>query len=362
MNFYELQKLIEENKSAFNEKVKMSSDAFEISLDEAYWALQEDLTLSSFAKRISSEKFIEKVMEAYRTGKNQTWVAHELGVSPAAVSLRIRSLRKRGVDLPFFYVGVKEAKQRQREQQREQLKADRLMELRLKGITRQLIDKIAEAKKEGKDINWIANELGLTYSDVQIKINYLSKKEYLQKSLQSLGADVDFLMKPKKTYDDYEKEYIKITNQIINLKKNGEKLPKNLVAWLSNIKRAKAGVFRPGYKGLFSTRRWYPILDTIAAKEGFPDLFNLKTKTLSSDDWSKMNFVIDLLNRKKPLTTELGRWVISQSLIKLNKKEEWHSKLDEIATSKGYPNLFDNLNSLSLKKWLKNLGITVPRA
>jgi predicted transcriptional regulator len=44
--------------------------------------------------------FLSKIVEAHRNGQNQSWVAEELGVSPAAVSLRMKALRERGVNLP----------------------------------------------------------------------------------------------------------------------------------------------------------------------------------------------------------------------------------------------------------------------
>jgi predicted transcriptional regulator len=44
--------------------------------------------------------FLTVVVKAAANGQNQTWVANELGCSPAAVSLRLKSLRGKGVNLP----------------------------------------------------------------------------------------------------------------------------------------------------------------------------------------------------------------------------------------------------------------------
>jgi predicted transcriptional regulator len=44
--------------------------------------------------------FLSKIVEAHKAGQNQSWVAEELGVTPAAVSLRMKSLRDKGVNLP----------------------------------------------------------------------------------------------------------------------------------------------------------------------------------------------------------------------------------------------------------------------
>jgi predicted transcriptional regulator len=49
--------------------------------------------------------FLGKVVEAHKKGMNQSWIANELGVSPAAVSLRISGLRKKGVKLPELVSG-----------------------------------------------------------------------------------------------------------------------------------------------------------------------------------------------------------------------------------------------------------------
>jgi predicted transcriptional regulator len=44
--------------------------------------------------------FLTVVVKAAANGQNQTWVAGELGCSPAAVSLRLKSLRDKGVKVP----------------------------------------------------------------------------------------------------------------------------------------------------------------------------------------------------------------------------------------------------------------------
>lgn len=49
---------------------------------------------------VSLRDFLTAVVEAAKDGHNQTWVANELGCSPAAVSLRIKSLRDKGVKVP----------------------------------------------------------------------------------------------------------------------------------------------------------------------------------------------------------------------------------------------------------------------
>ena len=49
--------------------------------------------------------FLAKLLEAQQAGRNQSWVARELGVSPAAVTLRIAHLRKKGVELPTLVKG-----------------------------------------------------------------------------------------------------------------------------------------------------------------------------------------------------------------------------------------------------------------
>lgn len=49
---------------------------------------------------VSLRDFLVAVVEAAKDGHNQTWVANELGCSAAAVSLRIKSLRDKGVKIP----------------------------------------------------------------------------------------------------------------------------------------------------------------------------------------------------------------------------------------------------------------------
>lgn len=49
---------------------------------------------------VSLRDFLSKVVEAANSGMNQSWVADELGVSAAAVSLRLKSLRDKGVKVP----------------------------------------------------------------------------------------------------------------------------------------------------------------------------------------------------------------------------------------------------------------------
>jgi len=49
---------------------------------------------------VSLRDFLTVVVKAAAAGQNQTWVANELGCSPAAVSLRLKSLRDKGVRVP----------------------------------------------------------------------------------------------------------------------------------------------------------------------------------------------------------------------------------------------------------------------
>ena len=49
---------------------------------------------------VSLRDFLTAVVSAAANGQNQTWVANELGCSPAAVSLRLKSLRDKGVKVP----------------------------------------------------------------------------------------------------------------------------------------------------------------------------------------------------------------------------------------------------------------------
>ncbi len=54
---------------------------------------------------VDMKTFLGKVVEAYHNGHNQSWIAAELGVTPAAVSLRLSGLRKKGVRVPELVSG-----------------------------------------------------------------------------------------------------------------------------------------------------------------------------------------------------------------------------------------------------------------
>ena len=49
---------------------------------------------------VSLRDFLSTVVTAASAGHNQSWVANELGITAAAVSLRMKSLREKGVKLP----------------------------------------------------------------------------------------------------------------------------------------------------------------------------------------------------------------------------------------------------------------------
>jgi predicted transcriptional regulator len=49
---------------------------------------------------VSLRDFLTVVVKAASEGQGQSWVADQLGVSPAAVSLRLKSLREKGVKVP----------------------------------------------------------------------------------------------------------------------------------------------------------------------------------------------------------------------------------------------------------------------
>ena len=49
---------------------------------------------------VSLRDFLTAVVAAAKAGNNQSEVARELGITPAAVSLRLKSLREKGVKVP----------------------------------------------------------------------------------------------------------------------------------------------------------------------------------------------------------------------------------------------------------------------
>jgi predicted transcriptional regulator len=51
-------------------------------------------------KSVSVETFVNTIMRHMRNGGNQTSVARELGVTPAAVCLRLKYLRQNGSSIP----------------------------------------------------------------------------------------------------------------------------------------------------------------------------------------------------------------------------------------------------------------------
>jgi len=64
-------------------------------------------------KSVNVETFLRKVVEASKKKLSQTWVARELGITPAAVSLRIKYLREQGVkNIPEFPRGNVEGSSR----------------------------------------------------------------------------------------------------------------------------------------------------------------------------------------------------------------------------------------------------------
>jgi hypothetical protein len=51
-------------------------------------------------KSVSVETFVNTIMRHLKTGGNQTTAANELGVTPAAVCLRLKYLRQNGSAVP----------------------------------------------------------------------------------------------------------------------------------------------------------------------------------------------------------------------------------------------------------------------
>lgn len=54
---------------------------------------------------IGLREFLAAVVKAAKEGHSQSWVAETLGVSSAAVSLRLKSLREKGVKVPELTSG-----------------------------------------------------------------------------------------------------------------------------------------------------------------------------------------------------------------------------------------------------------------
>jgi biotin operon repressor len=51
-------------------------------------------------KTVNLVKFMQTIVRAAANGHNQSDVARSLGVTPAAVTLRLQSLRKKGIKVP----------------------------------------------------------------------------------------------------------------------------------------------------------------------------------------------------------------------------------------------------------------------
>ena len=51
---------------------------------------------------VSLRDFLQCVVKVHREGGNQSTVAKELGITAAAVSLRLKSLREKGVPVPVL--------------------------------------------------------------------------------------------------------------------------------------------------------------------------------------------------------------------------------------------------------------------
>jgi DNA-binding MarR family transcriptional regulator len=57
------------------------------------------------SKSVSLRDFLVALVEVHNEGGTLTTVAEQLGVTPAAVSSRVKSLRDKGVKLPLFERG-----------------------------------------------------------------------------------------------------------------------------------------------------------------------------------------------------------------------------------------------------------------
>lgn len=55
---------------------------------------------------IDMEKFVTIWIDAYKNGRNQSDIARELGVTPAAVSTKAKKFREMGIDLPELNRGT----------------------------------------------------------------------------------------------------------------------------------------------------------------------------------------------------------------------------------------------------------------
>lgn len=60
---------------------------------------------------VTAEDFVKKWMEAIKTGRNQSWVAKEMGITRQLAAHRATVLRKRGVKLPKFQTGYQVRKE-----------------------------------------------------------------------------------------------------------------------------------------------------------------------------------------------------------------------------------------------------------
>jgi len=143
-------------------------------------------------------------------------------------------------------------------------------------------------------------------------------------------------------------QFIKSNNRTPS-KESTNKYERKLGCWLTKMRQAKEHRASNNKIATF-----YPILDEMAYKEGYSKLFNITNyehnaiyKFNEVSQFIKLNSTIPTTTTKNETERNLGLWISEMRTAKANGGKttggtKFYKCLDDMATSIGYPNLFDS--------------------
>ena len=142
--------------------------------------------LTGKRKKTENDEIDNKILEGLSKGKTQTKMEKELGIPQSAISLRIKKMRERGIDIPDSLIGKKK-----------------------KTENDEIDNKLLEGLSKGKKQKEIAKELGISQSTIILRI----------KQMKERGIKIPYILKGrrKKTKND------EIDNKILEEISKGKK-------------------------------------------------------------------------------------------------------------------------------------------
>ena len=225
-------------------------------------------------KKTENDEIDNKLLEELSKGKKQKEIAKELGISQSTIILRIKQMKERGIKIPYILKG-----------RRKKTKNDE--------IDNKILEEISKGKKQKE----IAKELGIPKTTVSLRINKMRERgtdipyslKGTRRKIENIEIDNKILegLSKEKQQKEIAKELeiseSTISYRINRMRKRGIEIPQKPKLEVGNDELAKK-IIRLKYSRNASKKQLKILADNYGVNEEVTKLLNSLDKNLDKNE------------------------------------------------------------------------------